>query len=1333
MPAPIERRLRTVDPETGKTEVIDEASIEGLPSPIVILGDPGQGKSTLTQKLGSQRKNRYVRAGTFVRSKAPATFLPPTGGRLVIDGMDEIASAIIGGGLDAVLEQLSAIGNPSFILSSREADWSGASSRIRIEDDYGQAASVLHLEAFDRSDADAYLRSFFPDVDAKGVLDHLATHGLDELYRNPLTLRMIGEVAGAETILPRTRGELLQRACIIMLQEKNPRHHRAAHALRSVEGLLLAAGAICACLLLCDRSGVYAGATSGTPEDFLHLSSVLDLPLADAASEALRTRLFQADGESRFIPSHRVIAEYLGARWIAACFDRGTSEHRIRPLITLSGGVPTSLRGLNAWLPNFSSALAPYSIAADPYAVLRYGNAETLPLEQARTLLHELAKLSSADPYFRAEDWNRHPAAGLMRLELKDDILALLSDEKTHAHLVLLLLEAMVGSLLGEPLRQDLEAILFNPERVSGSRSRAAAALISSGALVPTEPAIRRLLVLGDRESRRLAFEILTKRGLTAIPMHLAVETLLANAGMTVSPIERKQRESAVYIQRDIITALNGPELHTFLDTLTEYAAPLIHNVDHHLTESIADAARIAVLSALRSDTPVTAEQVWRWLHWLRDHDGHDTKIKEQLRQHFNNNTCLRRSIQAEALLKASKVELRAAAFDLSRVSSGLRPDDGDVVALINLLNATSDGSPDLLRLRDLIFIGRTRAGLAPSIREAALNVAGPDPDLIKTLDEGSKPFIDEYEQKQKRRLAAAEAKRKKTYQQIRVEHATNIDAIRAGDVGWLNQDAKVYLGRFSEFDKADKPEVRVEKFLGAELADDVFSGFMSALFRNDLPTASEIAQLHAENREWKVEVVLVCGIAEMLRRSIPLNTVKYLTLVAAYMAWRRQNEANIGGGIEIGPELEAVVLADEMQAESFFRTSIEPQLKAGLAYIQDLYLLTNGQRWPVLAGKLAIDWLIQNPTLSLAVEKELLDAAVRHGNRHDIGRLVAAVNPRVHPNCEALLEWLATDFVIDFDRTKPHLADAARDHCDFLWPVRDRVTDGRHGPFIPLTIDQRAFIVEAFASSWPHASRPEGSWSGSTNPWDATEFIEHAIDSLATEPVREATNALGRLSGSATSYSDRLRHALAVQRRLRRDHEYVPASVAQVQSVVSNALPETIDDMRAYFGDRVATVQERMHATNTDMWEAYWDGTKPRPENFCRNRLIEHISGQLPSAVRFEPEMHMPNQKRADIAAIRDAIGLPVEIKGQWHKEVWHAPMEQLAARYGRDWHAEGRGAYIVIWFGDVPRKKLPAHPDDLASPKTPEELRTMLINRIPEAMRDLIDVYVVDVTRMR
>ena len=181
----------------------------------------------------------------------------------------------------------------------------------------------------------------------------------------------------------------------------------------------------------------------------------------------------------------------------------------------------------------------------------------------------------------------------------------------------------------------------------------------------------------------------------------------------------------------------------------------------------------------------------------------------------------------------------------------------------------------------------------------------------------------------------------------------------------------------------------------------------------------------------------------------------------------------------------------------------------------------------------------------------------------------------------------------------------------------------------------------------------------------------------------------------------------------------------------MTEALPESIDDMRAWFADRIERLQERIRSSNTDMWEAYWAGARPRGENFCRNRMIEHLSGRLPDSIRLEPEAHMPGGSRADIVLTRNAIKLPVEIKGQWNRDVWDAAVDQLDAKYTVDWQAEGRGVYIVLWFGDVPERRLPAHPDGLEPPQTPEALRRMLEDRLPDVRRSLIDIFVIDVSR--
>ena len=60
-----------------------------------------------------------------------------------------------------------------------------------------------------------------------------------------------------------------------------------------------------------------------------------------------------------------------------------------------------------------------------------------------------------------------------------------------------------------------------------------------------------------------------------------------------------------------------------------------------------------------------------------------------------------------------------------------------------------------------------------------------------------------------------------------------------------------------------------------------------------------------------------------------------------------------------------------------------------------------------------------------------------------------------------------------------------------------------------------------------------------------------------------------------------------------------------------------------------------------------------------------------------------------------------------------------------------DGRGVYIVLWFGNVPRKNVPKHPDGLPRPKTPGELERMLRDRLPEARRSSIDIFVIDLSR--
>ena len=60
--------------------------------------------------------------------------------------------------------------------------------------------------------------------------------------------------------------------------------------------------------------------------------------------------------------------------------------------------------------------------------------------------------------------------------------------------------------------------------------------------------------------------------------------------------------------------------------------------------------------------------------------------------------------------------------------------------------------------------------------------------------------------------------------------------------------------------------------WLGDELTDCALDGFVAMLSRTDLPTAEQIAQLHAERKSGNAELPMLCGAEEMVRRGLPLS-----------------------------------------------------------------------------------------------------------------------------------------------------------------------------------------------------------------------------------------------------------------------------------------------------------------------------------------------------------------------------------------------------------------------------------------------------------------------------
>ena len=283
------------------------------------------------------------------------------------------------------------------------------------------------------------------------------------------------------------------------------------------------------------------------------------------------------------------------------------------------------------------------------------------------------------------------------------------------------------------------------------------------------------------------------------------------------------------------------------------------------------------------------------------------------------------------------------------------------------------------------------------------------------------------------------------------------------------------------------------------------------------------------------------------------------------------------------------------------------------------------------------------------------------------------------------------------------------------------------------LSAAQISFLVDEFSRVWPNTPRPRTT-RGNENPWDASRYIIDLIYRLGSSPQHEATSEFELLKQhQREGYSEVILAAAAQQRKARRESAFKPVKLRGLLAAVTDAPPETARDLKAVVLDCLDVVQSKLRGSDTNPVSLFYsDSGEPRNENYCRDRVTELLEGVLPYGIERIPERAMP-QGRADLAFRLGSLQLPVEAKGQWHRELWTAAESQLDEQYAIDWQAENQGIYLVFWFGQsvAQSKRVTPPPGDEATPETPAELHERLTAHISQARREDLSIYVLDLTR--
>jgi hypothetical protein len=245
---------------------------------------------------------------------------------------------------------------------------------------------------------------------------------------------------------------------------------------------------------------------------------------------------------------------------------------------------------------------------------------------------------------------------------------------------------------------------------------------------------------------------------------------------------------------------------------------------------------------------------------------------------------------------------------------------------------------------------------------------------------------------------------------------------------------------------------------------------------------------------------------------------------------------------------------------------------------------------------------------------------------------------------------------------------------------------------------------------------------------------IRTLVNRLADDTSEGAVRQLAALRDAPTDgYTDHLRGRAAEQARKAVQERYQPVLLAELRAIVDDKPPTSVADLQATVLALLEAAQARIRSSPDDAWRGFYDDqSEPRDEERCRDHLLT-VLGLHPEGIDLLPEGHLADDKRADIIALRPGLRLPIEIKGQWHDELWRAADSQLERLYAADYAADRRGIYLVLWFGHAVSvgKKPRARAVGQRRPQSPEELLHGLIEASEAARAGRIKVVVLDTSR--
>ena len=1302
-------------------------------SAVVVLGEPGMGKTTCFEQAAKEERNAvYLPIRTLLRKSDLSQF---SGKTLYLDGFDEQRTGNENGNkvLDEIIKCLENLNKPKFRLSCRTMDWYGELDRSNLCD--ASATSnvlVLRLESLSQEQVQCIVEA--QNIDGKEFSKKARQSGIADWVNNPQHLNYILNVINKGEAWPTTRKELFERSCRKLVVEHNQTHQKQANQPPVPDQLILAAGLLCVIIIRANLAGVALNG-SDTEDEFPALSTFSEakLPLLDAA----RTKLFCNPSHEKAAYHHRTMAEFLAACFLVDRIKNGLPAERVRCLLTTqSGQVSSNLRGLHAWV----TTLCPDQhislfIRTDPMGLILYGDPASISSRRKIELLEALSVLAVKDPWFRNGHQESHHLGRLSDPSLKDHCEKILSQWQDHSkHMLYTILD--INHHGKTPIiSQDILLHLIKQQKVpSELRTYTVEIFIRHH-----QESLEKLLpVLCDLNKHNMPND---DQEFRAVLLNALYPSKLKENQL----IEHLAPQHGSFYGRYFIFLMHGLVEQTPPDRLPHLMNTLSLNKQQfkeilkndRLWQEFLDTALAKTLE--KHGEQLSTDKLYEWIniatslqsvHWYSQNS--QKKHACLVKKWFNT----RQNITKKLFITWIKHNpINNANNNIMIFWQRLRrpnPPDWfpDWCLELAAKNSNDNNSKVLFKIGINSLLHQPPK--PPYPLERAFSFVEKyhtfelllKPYLVCPIGEKYWEAIQEINQPDNNK----DLQKRKNINQLN----NRLDGIRAGtDHGAILYLSKIYYGHSSDVNQNTQPIKRLREHTTPEIAQVAEEGFVNYVKSASVISPQEIGELLVKNKCHTPGWGIMAGIDLITHlHEKPLDTLPESTLESALCFHLSNNRNNNNPNPEWFTEI--IYNRHELATRAFF-PFWKVQLQAGNEHVHVIHHLVNEEEdWSEVAKRVALPLLQECPNLKGQDLHDLLFTAFRWGNHEELKKFVSTHNNPPNEKISEWSWWVATKYILE--------QTAWSDICSTIEKNQDYVA-----PFIlfidkliniKFSISTIQDIVATIAKLYQPTTRLNSNGE-MTNSMFISEYLNAWINRLGQNTSREASNALHSLANNANipKWHDKILHTLATRRQIITDHSFANLSAQEVLHVINNSSPATTGDLQTIVVDHIRTIAKELRDGKSNGYKAFWNldkhsrPTTPIPENDGRDRLLDRLNQRLsPMNINVEAESHVADTNRADIGVIFNNWFLPIEIKRDSHNQLWKAIENQLIAKYMRDPRTEEYGIYLVFWYGE----KLQAPPQEIGlnTPATHQELEDLLQNNIPPKHDTKIKVIVMDVS---